>query len=215
MHRLTTAVLAAIGLALPVTALIAQEDPPMELGQPDPALVRPGAYTADPHHTLVGWRTNHLGFNDYFGIFGDVSGTLEIDPANLADAKVDVTIPIASVTTASAGLTEHLLRPGKDGDKPDFFGPDPAPARFVSTMVTPTGPMRAMIVGDLTMNGITAPVAIAAEFTGAGPAPISGTQTIGFEGRAVLRRSTFGIDMAIPLVSDEIELDITAAFEQK
>lgn len=219
MKRFTAAALAAFaasaafGLALPVIAQDAA--PPMALGRADPALVAAGTYTVDPNHTLVGWRVNHLGFNDYFGIFGDVTGTLAIDPANLAAAKVDVTIPVANVTTASKGLTEHLLRAGKDGGKPDFFGPAPAPARFVSTMVTPTGPMSAMIVGDLTLNGKTAPVAIAAKFTGAGPAAMSGTQTLGFEGRAMLKRSTFGIDMAIPLVSDEVELDITAAFEAK
>nr|WP_245638447.1 YceI family protein [Croceicoccus bisphenolivorans] len=185
----------------------------MQLGRADASLVQAGSYTADAAHTLVGWRVNHLGFNDYFGIFGDISGTLELDPADLASAKVDVTIPVAAVTTASAGLTEHLLRAGKDGGKPDFFGPAPAPARFISTMVTPTGTNSAMIVGDLTLNGVTAPVAIAAKFTGAGPAPMSGKQTVGFEGRATLKRSTFGVNMGIPMVSDEVELDITSAFE--
>lgn len=216
MKRLTAAALAsalALALALPVFAQ--QEAAPMALGRADPALVTAGTYTVDPYHTLVGWRVNHMGFNDYFGIFGDITGTLAIDPANLAAAKVDVTIPVAGVTTANKDLTEHLLRAGKDGGKPDFFGPAPAPARFVSTMVTPTGAMTALIVGDLTLNGKTAPVAIAAKFTGAGPAPMSGAPTIGFEGRAVLKRSTFGIEMGIPLVSDEVELDITAAFEAK
>ena len=52
------------------------------------------------------------------------------------------------VTTASKGLTEHLLRAGKDGGKPDFFGPAPAAARFVSTSVKADG-MKAMITGDL------------------------------------------------------------------
>ncbi len=214
MRRTVLAMLAATTLALPAAAVLAQGAPPMELGRPDPSLVKSGSYIADPNHTLVGWRVNHLGFNDYFGIFGNVTGTLELDTANLAAARLDVTIPVASVTTASTALTEHLLRAGKDGGKPDFFGADPAAARFVSTQVTQTGPASAMIVGNLTLNGKTAPVAIAATFTGAGPAPMSGTETIGFEGRAVLKRSTFGIDMAIPLVSDEVELDITAAFEK-
>lgn len=216
MKRLTAAALTSAALLAAALPVLAQDAaPPMALGKPDAALVRAGSYTADANHTLVGWRVNHLGFNDYFGIFGDVSGTLDIDPANLAAAKVDVTIPVASVVTASKGLTEHLLRPGKDGGKPDFFGADPAPARFVSTMVTPTGPTTAMIVGNLTLNGKTAPVAIAAKFTGAGPAPMSSKQTVGFEGRATMKRSTFGIDMGIPLVGDDVELDITAAFEAK
>jgi len=43
-------------------------------GKADMTRVTAGAYTADPSHSLIGWRVNHLGFNDYFGLFGDVSG---------------------------------------------------------------------------------------------------------------------------------------------
>jgi polyisoprenoid-binding protein YceI len=182
-------------------------------GASDPSRVVAGTYTADPNHTLVGWRVDHLGFSDYFGIFGDVTGTLTIDPANPAAAKVDVTIQIHP-TVASAALAQHLLRPGKDGGKPDFFGPDPDPARFVSTRVTPApNGTSAYILGNLTLNGRTRPVAIQATFTGAGE--MMGARTVGFSGRALIRRSDFGIDYGIPLVSDEVELDLTAAFESK
>lgn len=199
--------------ALPTVTSSAQQAPPMP--SKDPAMVKAGTYTADPVHTLVGWRINHLGLNDYFGIFGDVTGTLEIDPADPATAKLDVTIPVATITTASARLEEHLMRPGKDGGQPDFFGPDPAPARFVSKSVTRTGENSAQIVGDLTFNGVTKPVAIIAELTGVGPNPLNKVETIGFEGRAIMRRSDFGLTTFLPVLGDEIELDITAAFELK
>src|SRR3546814_330856 len=94
-------------------------------GAKDISRVTGGTYHADHHHTLVGWRVNHLGFNDYFGIFGDATGTLTIDPKNPAAAKLDVTIPVASLTVASAGLKDHLFRPGADGAKADFFGAAP------------------------------------------------------------------------------------------
>lgn len=211
MHQ-RAIVFASLGAAALSVAAIAQM-PTEKPGARDPARVTAGTYTVDPNHTLVGWRVDHLGFNDYFGIFGDVTGTLSIDPANPSAAKVDVTIPI-DPTVASEGLAEHLLRPGKDGGKPDFFGPDPAPARFVSTQVTPLADgMSAYILGNLTLNGHTRPVAMQATFTGAGE--MMETRTVGFEGRAMIRRSEFGIDMGIPLVSDEVELDITAAFEAK
>jgi polyisoprenoid-binding protein YceI len=139
---------------------------------------------------------------------------LQIDPANLDAAKVDVTIPVASVTTASRGLTDHLLRPGKDGGKPDFFGPAPAPARFVSTSVRAEG-MMATITGDLTLNGVTKPVTFEAEFTGAGINPGNKKETIGFEAEAEIKRSDFGVNFGVPMVSDEVELDISVAFEKQ
>jgi len=201
----------AIGLA-PV--LFAQ-DAPQVPGKADPARVTAGTYAADPAHSLIAFEVNHFGFNDYYGIFGDVAGTLAIDPANLAAAKVDVTIPVASVTTASKGLTEHLLRPGKDGGVPDFFGPAPAPARFLSTAVEVVDETTATITGNLTLNGITKPVTFDAEFTGAGTNPFSKKETVGFEAETEIKRSDFGVNYGIPFVSDEVELDISIAFEKK
>ena len=105
-------------IALPLLAavpLLAQGGP-LKPGTMDPARVTAGSYKTDPNHTLVGWRVDHLGFSDYFGIFGDVTGTLVLDPKNPAAAKVDITIPVSKVTTASAGLTAHLLRAGTYDD---------------------------------------------------------------------------------------------------
>lgn len=204
--------------ALPLLAavpLFAQGGAPAKPGAPDPARVTAGTYKTDPGHTLVGWRVDHLGFNDYFGIFGDVTGTLVIDPKNLAAAKVDITIPVSKVTTANAGLTAHLLRAGKDGAKPDFFGPTPSDARFVSTGVVASG-TTARISGNLTLNGVTKPVTLDARFTGAGttPAFMGGKATVGFAAKTTIKRSDFGVNYGIPFVSDEVGLDITVAFEK-
>ncbi len=204
-------------LALPLfiaVPLLAQSAPSAP-GAKDVARVTAGNYTADPGHTLIGWRVDHLGFNDYFGIFGSVSGTLSLDPKNPNAAKVDMTIPVGKVTTASAGLTDHLLRAGKDGGKADFFGPAPADAKFVSTKVEATG-TTAKITGDLTLNGVTKPVVLDAEFSGAGttPAMMGGKETVGFHAKTTIKRSDFGVNYGIPFVSDAVALDITVAFEK-
>jgi polyisoprenoid-binding protein YceI len=195
--------------------LLAQNMPMQAPGSKDAAKVTAGNYTADPNHTLIGWRVNHLGFNDYFGIFGSVKGTLSLDPKNPNAAKVDISIPVSKVTTASAGLTDHLLRAGKDGGKPDFFGPAPADAKFVSTSVVAKG-TTAKIAGNLTLNGVTKPVTLDAEFSGAGttPAMMGGKETVGFHAKTTIKRSDFGVSMAIPLVSDAVALDISVAFEK-
>ena len=175
--------------------------------------VTAGTYTTDASHSQVGFEVMHFGFNPYFGLFGDVAGTLTIDPKNPSAANVDVTIPVSSVVTSSKGLNEHLLRAGKDGGKPDFFGPTPAAARFVSTSVVAKG-MEAKITGNLTLNGVTKVVVLEAEFTGAGMNPFRKKETIGFEAETTIKRSDFGIVGALPLVGDEVELDISVAFEK-
>jgi polyisoprenoid-binding protein YceI len=216
MRKWTLPLAAAAGLAaLSIGTLHAQQGGPPQLpGQMDPSRVEAGTYKSDKNHSLVGWRVNHFGFNDYFGIFGDVDATLTLDPANPGSAKVDATIPINPIV-ASQGLHDHLLRAGADGKKPDFFGPSQAPAHFVSTNVAVNG-NRATITGDFTLNGVTKPVTIQAEFTGAGnsfgPTP---KKTVGFEGTATIKRSEWGIATFVPMVSDEVELTITTAFEKQ
>ena len=185
-------------------------------GQPDPARVLAGTFTADPSHTLVGWRINHMGFADYFGLFGSITGTLVLDPAHLDQAQVAVRIPVSKIITASQGLTGHLMMPGGPGDKPDYFGPKPADALFSSTKVTPAADGKsAMIDGKLTLNGVTKPVAIAARFSGAGKNPYGGALNVGFEGTARIMRSDFGLSADIPLVGDPVDLTISATFVRK
>jgi len=198
-------------IAVPV---IAQNSGPA--GAPDKSRVAAGTYAADVNHTQVVWEVDHFGFSKYSGIFGDVTGTLVLDPANPAASKVEVTIPVAKVTTANAALTGHLLREGKDGGKPDFFGPAPADAKFVSTkVVLDDDGDEAKVTGNLTLNGVTKPVTLDVDFHGAGDNPYNKKATVGFTAETTIKRSDFGIAFGIPAVSDAVELEIHAAFEKQ
>ena len=206
--------IALIALPLLIAApVIAQQM--TKPGSKSTAAITGGTYTVDAAHTLIGWRVDHMGFNDYFGIFGDSTGTLELDPKKPNAAKVDITIPVSKLTTASAGLTSHMLRAGKDGGKPDFFGAAPADAKFVSTSVMAKG-MTAKITGNLTLNGVTKPVILDATFAGAGKAPamMGGKENVGFHAKTTIKRSDFGLGYGIPIVSDAVALDITVAFQK-
>lgn len=205
----------ALPLALAAAAAPMVAQMPEVPGKPDPSRVTAGTYTAESSHSLVAWKVSHFGFNDYFGLFGDVAGTLELDPANPAAAKVSVTIPVSRVVTASAALTTHLLKPAAEGKSADFFGAAPADATYVSTSVIPGADGKsAKIMGNLTLNGVTRPVTVDATFAGAGTNPFSKAATVGFHGKAALKRSDFNLKTALPFVSDDVALDITIAFEK-
>lgn len=215
--NLTSRRLAGLALPLCLTAavpLLAQL-PSSAPGQPDKSRVVAGTYTADPSHSLIAWRVNHMGFNDYFGLFGSVSGTLVLDPAHPELARVTASVPVAKVTTVDAELTHHLLKPAPPGGRPEFFGETPAAARFVSTGVTPGADgTSAQINGNLTLNGITKPVSLNAKFVGAGPAMMTKALTAGFHGTTSIKRSNFGLGGFISLVGDQVDLEITVAFER-
>ncbi|MDX3884007.1 MAG: YceI family protein [Sphingomonas sp.] len=201
-----------IAAALAVTSAVAipviAQMPTTAPGAKDPSRVKAGTYTVDSAHTQVLFEVNHLGFNDYFGLFGNATGTLKLDPANPAAASVAIEIPIAKVATNSDGLTKHLLGP-------DFFDAAKFPtATFKSTSITVDG-NDAKITGDLTIKGVTKQVVLDAEFEGAGVGPMNKKDTVGFEAETKIRRSDFGISYGIPMVPDQVELKISVAFERE
>ena len=115
-----------------------------------------------------------------------------------------------------AGKIEVPAHDGKDGGKPDFFGVAPADAKFVSTrVVLDDDGDEAKVTGNLTLNGVTKSVTLDVDFHGAGANPFNKKATIGFEAETKIRRSDFGITYGIPMVSDEVELKIHAAFEKQ
>jgi polyisoprenoid-binding protein YceI len=199
--------LIALGLAAAAAIPVLAQMPTTVPGARDPSRLKAGTYTVDSAHTQVMWRVNHLGFNDYFGIFGDAKGTLTLDPAKPTAATVQIEIPVASVVTSNAELTEHLK-------KPEFFDAAKfATATFKSTSVAVDG-TSAKISGDLTIKGVTKPVVLDAQFSGAGVSPMNKKDTIGFHAETKIKRSDFGISYGVPFVPDEVPLQISVAFEK-
>ena len=203
MRPIIAAVLATT-LAVPAVAQLATTA--QQPGQPQAARVAAGTYQVDPAHTQVTWEVNHMGFSMLQGQFGAQGGSITIDPKKPAATKVEVTFAIDELSTTSAPFAKHL----KSGD---FFDAAANPtARFVSTSVTPRGPNRATLNGDLTIKGVTKPVALDVTFVGAGTNPMSKKVNFGFTGTGTIKRSDFGLGYAAPVVSDNVKLTVQAAF---
>src|SRR3546814_15925132 len=107
--------LAAVALIAAIATPIVVAQGGSAPGAPDKTRVTAGTYAADPGHTMVVWEVDHLGYSKYTGLVGDVTGTLVIDPANHAPAKVDVPIPVAKAAPARPGLHAPPLADGKSG----------------------------------------------------------------------------------------------------
>jgi polyisoprenoid-binding protein YceI len=188
-------------------ALLAGAAPPAAVST-SPATVPAGTYKVEPSHTRVQFTVSHLGFTDWWGDFTGVSGSLVLDPARLAAARVEVTIPVASVSTTNATLDGELR-------SAEWFDAGRFPTiHFASTRVVRTGASRATITGNLTLHGVTRAVTLDARFVGAGRNPLSKAYTVGFNATTTIRRSDFGVKMDVPLVGDETQIRISAAFEK-
>lgn len=215
MRKSILAVAAAAGIAtLSVGALQAQGGPPAPAL--DPSAASSGVYKTDASHSMVAFGVNHLGFNDYYGLLGDVDATLNLDKDNLSNSSLEATIPLASVMVPSAGLRDHMLRPGQNGGAPDFFGPNPTAAHFVSTSIRSTGEKTAEITGDLTFNGVTKEATIQAELAGMGSNMMSRKETLGFHGTTTIKRSEWNMGFGVNFgIADDVDLYITVAFEKQ
>jgi polyisoprenoid-binding protein YceI len=200
--------IAAIGGAglLAVAAANAQGAPELP-GQPDPSRVTAGDYTIDGGHTQIVFSYSHFGLTDNLGVLSGASGSLSFDPASPNDAKLSVDVPVNTIHTTIAALDKEFVGP-------NYFDVEQFPtAHFESTSVVADG-TSATITGNLTIKGVTKPAVIDAEFFAAGPNPFSKKETVGFTGKAVIKRSEFGLGTFAPMVSDEVELSIMAAFEK-
>jgi polyisoprenoid-binding protein YceI len=195
-------------LATPVIASCALLASLAPVGAADPAKVSAGNYAVESTHAQIQWSTSHFGFNDYFGLFGSPTGTLSLDPANLNASKVSISVPVSSNVTSSEKLTAHML-------KADFLNAEKFPtATFESTSVVATD-KSAKIAGNLTLLGVTKPVVLDTTFSGAGKNAYNGKETVGFHATTTIKRSYFGMKYGLPLVGDDVKLNISVAFEKQ
>ncbi|WP_083541903.1 YceI family protein [Kribbia dieselivorans] len=164
-----------------------------------------GTYVIDGSHSSIGFVARHAMVTKVRGTFGDVVGTATTG-ANLAGAKIDVTIQVDSVDTKSADRDGHL----KSGD---FFDVETYPTiTFVSTNIVAAGADVLCVTGDLTIKDVTKPVTIDFDYNGSALDPFGNTR-IGFEGSTVVDRKDFGLtwnaalETGGVLVSDKITLE--------
>ena len=153
-------------------------------------------------HAFVNFKISHLGYSWLYGTFKDFDGSFSFDAAKPQDSKVNVTLNTSSVDTNHAERDKHI-RSG------DFLNVSKHPtATFTSTSVKSTGEGTADITGDLTLNGVTKPVVIAAKFIGEGKDPWGGYRA-GFEGSTKLKLKDFDIQKDLGPASQEVELIIS------
>ncbi|NKQ09506.1 YceI family protein [Pseudomonas sp. SST3] len=153
-------------------------------------------------HAFVNFKISHLGYSWLWGTFKDFDGSFSFDAAQPEASEVNVTLQTGSVDSNHAERDKHLR-------SDDFLNVSEHPtATFKSTSVKSTGEGTADITGDLTLNGVTKPVVIAAKFIGEGKDPWGGYRA-GFEGTTTLSLKDFDIKMDLGPASQTVDLIIS------
>ena len=165
-----------------------------------------GTYALDPTHTRIGFVARHAMVTKVRGQFTDYAADVVLDFEDPTRSTAAVTIEVASVDTGNGQRDEHLRTN-------DFFDAPTYPQiRFASTGVTVVDDERFQLHGDLTIKDVTKPVTVDFELSGTSKDPWGGTRA-GFEGKAVINRSDWGVSFNAALetggvlVSDKITLE--------
>jgi polyisoprenoid-binding protein YceI len=173
----------------------------------DASVAASGAWQIDPVHSAIVWSISHNnGVGLVYGRFNAFSGTIIADADHPENSSVEVAVDATSVDTAVAARDTDLR-----SDK--YFNVAQFPAlSFKSTSVSAVAHHAGeyQVSGDLTLLGVTKPLALTIKLTATGK-DRKGLAIAGFTGSFSIKRSDFGMLTGIPGVGDEVAINL--AFE--
>ncbi len=161
----------------------------------------PGVWTIDPAHSSVGFVAQHLGISSVHGRFKEFSGQIEIaqyeaatqdtastvSPESIEKSSVEAVIQAASIDTGNIMRDDHLR-------SPDFMDIKRHPTlTYRSSGLTPAGPDRWTVHGELGLHGYQRSVDLDLTYLGTNPDPWGGVRAA-FSATTELHREDFAID---------------------
>lgn len=170
----------------------------------DPAKMPAGKYLVDKTHASITARVLHQGFSFYTFRFDKFDASYTYDPKNPEAAKVEVSIDTTSMNTGYAKADKEF--------PVEFLMADKFPkATFVSTGIKNLGNGKGTMTGNLTLAGVTKPVTLDVTFMGFSK-DMFGLNRSGFSAKTLITRSQFGSTKYVPVIGDNVELNIEVEF---
>jgi polyisoprenoid-binding protein YceI len=164
-------------------------------------------WTIDSAHTEVGFAVRHLMISTVRGRFGAVTGTLEFNPEQPSDSKIDINVDVTSIDTRQEMRDNHLR-------SADFFDVENHPTmRFVGKRISGDINSEFKVTGDLTIRGVTREVTLTVTNEGRRVDPW-GNDRVGLSATGKVSRGDFGLKWNQTLeaggvaVGDEVKISI-------
>jgi polyisoprenoid-binding protein YceI len=160
-----------------------------------------GTYTVDKVHTTMGFAVKHMVVATFRGRFEDYDATLEVGEDGTP--KLIGTVRVNSVQVKDPNLEAHL-------QSPEFFDAERHPElRYESDSWRREGD-EVVIDGQITIKGETRPVEARGTIVGPLEDPMGNTK-LGFELKAVIDRTEFGLNWQAPMPRGGVALgtDVT------
>jgi polyisoprenoid-binding protein YceI len=168
------------------------------------------SWNIDPAHTTAEFKVRHMMITNVKGQFSAVTGVVEIDPDEVANSRVEVSIDASSISTRDAQRDAHLK-------SPDFFDVEKFPTlSFVSTRVTRKDDGELAVEGNLTIHGVTRKVVFEVEGPSQPAKDPWGNVRIGWSASTKINRKDFGLNWNAALeaggllVGDQVTITLDA-----
>jgi polyisoprenoid-binding protein YceI len=178
-----------------------------------PAFAAPVHFELDPVHTQIFFSVEHAGFSQSTGKLLNPTGSLMIDPDNWSASEVQVRMQANQINFDDPAWNKAMQ--GKT-----YFNAEVFPELvFRSTSLTMenckprVAPEKScttegVLVGDLTLLGITRSVTLQIQFNKRARHPYTLKDTIGFDATGALKRSDFGMSATPKTLGDLVTLRI-------
>ena len=156
-------------------------------------------WNLDPTHSEITFKVRHMMISNVKGSFTDFTSELESEDDTFKNVTVKTIIKTDSVNTNNADRDNHLK-------SEDFFNVAVNPE-----ITFESNSLNNEVTGNLTINGVTKPVALEVEFGGINVDPWGNTKA-GFSFEGKIKRSDFGLNWNSALetggvlVSDEVKI---------
>ncbi len=154
-----------------------------------------GHYRIDPA-SHIGFHVAQVGGGGIAGAIRTVSGSFDIDPANLTRSSVAVDLQPASVATGQPRIDAFLRSSAV------FDASEHPTISFRSTRVVQTGPKTATIEGVLTARGQSRNETFHATLTE------EGAGKVGFHVTGDVFRTPYGMGVGTPIYSNVVSFDM-------
>jgi polyisoprenoid-binding protein YceI len=177
---------------------------------PIAALAEVQTYAIDDEHSFANWSIRHV-VGRTTGTFTNIKGRVRLDTDTAANSSVEATIKMYSLESGHRERDIHVLTA-------EFLDANKFPdMKFVSTSVRATGKDAGLLIGNLTLHGVTREIQMPYRVLGFGDDPW-GFARVGFEANTRINRGDFGINRYLDLPGGGPlgnEIDITLLLEGK
>ena len=159
-------------------------------------------YNVDPSHTYPSFEADHMGLSIWRGKFTKSGGKIVLDRSAKSGGSIEITIDASTVDFGHAKMNDKAR-----GD--EMFNVAKYPTiTYKSTTLKYEGEKLVGVDGEMTLLGVTKPLALNVTHFKCLMHPLHKREVCGADAHGRFDRSDFGMNIGLPRFSPEIKLAI-------